>query len=246
MKKYLPNVVTLLNLFLGCLAVVMAFQEQLVLAGMFVVIGSLLDFVDGFLARILKAGSVLGEQLDSLADLISFGMAPAAILYQYMADTPQAGGNQVLSLVPYLAFLITVFSGLRLAIFNVDTRQRTHFVGLPTPANALFFVSFPLVMAFPGWQSIISQGVAPLTANLWMMLALVLLFSWLLVSPIRMFSLKFTSLKWTGNQVRFIFLAASLLLFLIFQVSSIPLVVIFYIILSTIQHFAVPHPNAAV
>ncbi|MFO7977872.1 MAG: CDP-alcohol phosphatidyltransferase family protein [Bacteroidales bacterium] len=238
MKKYIPNVVTLINLFLGCLAVVMAFQEQLVLAAIFVVIGSLLDFVDGFLARILKAGSVLGEQLDSLADLISFGMAPAAIMYQYMAGAAQINGNQVLALIPYLAFLITVFSGLRLAIFNVDTRQRTFFVGLPTPANALFLVSFPLVMAFPGWQTIISQMVETLTTNLWMMLALVLLFSWLLVSPIRMFSLKFTSLKWPGNQVRFVFLAGSLLLFLIFQISSIPLVLIFYIILSVIQHFA--------
>lgn len=239
MKKQLPNIVTLFNLFLGCVAVVSALEGRLAMAGIIIGICSVMDFLDGFLARILKAGSALGQQLDSLADLLSFGMAPAAIVFFYLQQTTQS------PYLPFLAFLITVFSGLRLAIFNIDTRQLTSFIGLPTPANALFFASFPLVLAFAPGQGPVVEFLQEMLARQWALITLILVFSWLLVAPIRMFSLKFQSLKWKHNRIRFTFLIVSLVLFLMFQISSFFLIAIFYIILSIIQHFTIREEQSA-
>lgn len=238
-KKHIPNAITLLNLFLGCLAVVAALQGRLADSAMLILACSLLDFLDGFAARVFRAGSPLGQQLDSLADLVSFGLAPAAIVYQYMLIATGADGatGGILRHLPLLAFLLAVFSALRLGMFNLDTRQREDFIGMPTPANALFFVSLPLVLAFGPENGAITGLIERLTGNVWAMLLLTLVFSWLLVSPIRMFSLKFKGFRPGDNMARFLFLGGSLLLAMIFWLQAPPLIMVFYLILSLIFHF---------
>jgi CDP-diacylglycerol---serine O-phosphatidyltransferase len=245
MIKALPNLITLSNLFLGCVAVVLALQGDAQVAGLLIGLCALLDFLDGFLARILKAGSPLGQQLDSLADLISFGMAPAAILFYYLAHTPQTlNGEGLFIVLPYTAFLIAVFSGLRLAKFNIDTRQTNDFIGLPTPANAMVFASIPVVLAYGNAEGVIYPIIEQVVSGLWWMLALVVFFSWLLVSPIRMFSLKFKSMGWEPNRIRYIFILSALLLFILFQINSVPLIAIFYIILSVFRHITTADDTA--
>ncbi len=244
-KKHIPNAITLLNLFLGCLAVVAALQGRLADSAILILVCSLLDFLDGFAARIFRAGSPLGQQLDSLADLVSFGLAPAAIVYFYMLTAIGAEGaigagaaiSGLLRHLPLLAFLLAVFSALRLGMFNLDTRQREDFIGLPTPANALFFISLPLVLAFGPESGVITGLIERLTGSVWAMLLLTLLFSWLLVSPIRMFSMKFKGFKPGENMARFLFLGGSLLLAIVFWLQAPPLIMVFYLILSLIFHF---------
>ncbi len=280
-KKHIPNTITLLNLFLGCLAVVAALQGRLAESAMLILACSLLDFLDGFAARVFRAGSPLGQQLDSLADLVSFGLAPAAIVYHYMLTAIGADGaigaigadgaigaigadgaigaigadgaigaigadgaigaggatGGFLRHLPLLAFLLAVFSALRLGMFNLDTRQRDDFIGLPTPANALFFVSLPLVLAFGPESGAITGLIERLTGDVWAMLLLTLLFSWLLVSPIRMFSMKFKGFRPGENLARFLFLGGSLLLAMLFWLQAPPLIMVFYLILSLIFHF---------
>ncbi|OZA56958.1 MAG: CDP-diacylglycerol--serine O-phosphatidyltransferase, partial [Sphingobacteriales bacterium 39-40-5] len=142
MKKHIPNSVTCLNLFSGCLGIVFAFQGNLIWASYAIVIAAVFDFFDGMLARLLKAYSDIGKELDSLADMVSFGVLPSVIIYQLFALSPQIDfGADWLS---FSAFIIAVFSALRLAKFNIDTRQSENFIGLPTPANALLIASFPL------------------------------------------------------------------------------------------------------
>lgn len=241
-KKNIPNTITLINMFLGCLAVVLALEGSMAIAALIILGCSLLDFLDGFFARILQAGSPLGQQLDSLADLISFGMAPAAMAFAYLRDAMQTGPQAgVLTLIlPYLAFSLAVFSGLRLAKFNIDTRQREYFIGLPTPANALFFASFPFVQAYAPQEGIISGVIDGITANPWMMLGLVGVFSWLLVSHFSMFSMKFSNLNIRANAIRYAFIAGAVLLLLAFGLQAPPVIMVFYLILSLFFHFNIP------
>ncbi len=236
--RNIPNIITLVNLFLGCVAVVMAIEGQPGTAAILIIIGSILDFMDGMAARLLRAGSPIGQQLDSLADLVSFGVAPAAIAYQYLVETAQVFNHEGLRIVfPFLAFFLAVFSGLRLAIFNIDSRQTDSFIGLPTPANALFFCSLPFVLAFSAKQGVIYGVVTDLVSSTIVFPAVVLLFSWLLVSPFRMFSLKVKSFAFRENRLRYFFLGGSLVFLLIFGLEAFPLIMIFYIILSLIDHF---------
>lgn len=241
-KKHIPNAITLINLFLGCTAVVQALEGNPGTAALIIGACAVLDFLDGFAARVLDAGSPLGQQLDSLADLVSFGAAPAAIVFHYLQLATASAGMADPSgiLLPYTAFLLAVFSGLRLAIFNLDTRQRYAFVGLPTPANAMFFAAFPFVLSFGSGHGIIARATEWVTADPWMLLLLTALFSWLLVSPIHMFSLKFTSLKAGENRFRYLFLGISLLLVILFRLDSPPVIMVFYLFLSLIFHFNTP------
>jgi CDP-diacylglycerol--serine O-phosphatidyltransferase len=226
-KRYIPNTVTCLNLFSGCIAGVMAFEAQYELALFFMLLSALFDFFDGMLARTLKATSVIGKELDSLADDISFGLVPALIAFSLLKD-PQLAYPTFLSgarvWLPYAAFLIAVFSALRLAKFNIDERQTGSFIGLPTPANALF------------WASLAAGGKTLLFAhcNVIPLLLLILLFSALLVSEIKMFSLKFKNASWKSNQVSYIFLIGAVPLILIFEVSGIALIILWYILLSAL------------
>ncbi len=239
-KKNIPNTITLINMFLGCLAVVLALEGSMALAALIILGCSLLDFLDGFFARILKAGSPLGQQLDSLADLISFGMAPAAMAFTYLREAMPTEVQTWALILPYLAFSLAVFSGLRLAKFNIDTRQRAFFIGLPTPANALFFASFPFVQAYAPQVGIISGVIDAIAENPWMMLGLVTVFSWLLVSPVSMFSMKFSNLNLRANAIRYAFIAGALLLLLAFGLQAPPVIMVFYLILSLFYHFNTP------
>ena len=236
--KTIPNLITLLNLFLGCIAVVWALHGHLTGAAMLIVLCSVLDFLDGAAARMLKAGSETGKQLDSLADMVSFGFASSAIAYTYIFDSlsTQNYDNGITSLIPYLAFLIAIFSAVRLAIFNTDTRQSNDFIGLPTPANALFFASIPLVLAFANEQGIIYSVLAFITSKTLFITSLVMVFSYLLVSPVSMFSLKIKNIRWKDNKVRYLFLGCSLCIMIIFGLESPPAIMILYIFISLVSH----------
>lgn len=225
--KHIPNTITCLNLFSGCVACVMAFEGKYMLAFGFIVLAAIFDFFDGFFARLLQAYSPMGKELDSLADDISFGLAPALLVFVFLRETDLNYPIFLLDIktrLPYLAFLIAVFSALRLAKFNIDTRQSDSFIGLPTPANALF------------WSSLIAGSKDFLLAqtNSIYILVLVFIFSGLLVAEIPMFSLKFKNFTWKDNKIKFLFLLVSIPLIFIFKLSGIAAVILWYIILSLV------------
>jgi CDP-diacylglycerol--serine O-phosphatidyltransferase len=179
-------------------------------------IAGVFDFFDGFAARILKVSSPIGKELDSLADMVSFGLLPSVVMYKLLTEAGAVG------YVPYIAFSIAVFSALRLAIFNIDETQRDSFRGVPTPANALLITALPLLT---GWASAALQ-------NVWVLVAISLLMSYLLVSGIELFALKFKDFTWQHNKIRFTFLALSVLLLAVLQVAAIPVIILLYIGLS--------------
>ena len=219
--RHIPNALTCMNLFSGCIACVMAFHANFEMAMLFIVIGAVFDFFDGLAARLLHAYSNIGKDLDSLADDVSFGVAPALIVFSLFKQIDYPDYLSFLAnWLPYAAFLIAVFSALRLAKFNNDTRQTTSFIGLPVPANALF------------WASLIA-GCKPIASyHPLLTLALVCLFSWLLVSEIPMFSLKFKNLSWKDNKIAFIFVIISAILLITLKIAGFAAVIVWYILLS--------------
>lgn len=223
-KRHIPNTITCCNLFSGCVAVTMAFQGQFEWTLAFIVLGAVFDFFDGMAARLLNVSSPMGVEMDSLADDVTFGFAPAAMVFVYMKSLlyPQFLGG-VAEYIPYLAFLIAVFSALRLAKFNIDKRQSVSFIGLPTPANALFWSS--LVVGAGGWiGNEIHSG--------WLLVVgLIFLSSYLMVSEIPMFSLKFKSLSWSRNKIRYFFLITIIPMLFLGFLSAV-LIITWYVILS--------------
>lgn len=225
-KKHIPNAITCCNLFSGCVACVMAFDGKFESAMLFIVLGAVFDFFDGMVARLLGVSSPLGVQMDSLADDITFGLAPATVIFsfmRYMIDYPSYLGGFA-DVLPYFAFLIAVFSACRLAKFNIDKRQTTSFIGLPTPANALF------------WSSLIVGGEKWLVgmSNAWiLLLALIFIFSYFLISEIPMFSMKFKNLSWKSNKTRYIFLLVSLPMFALGYLAPVA-IISWYLILSVV------------
>lgn len=219
--RHIPNALTCMNLFSGCIACVMAFHANFEMAMLFIVIGAVFDFFDGLAARLLHAYSNIGKDLDSLADDVSFGVAPALIVFSLFKQIDYPDYLSFLAnWLPYAAFLIAIFSALRLAKFNNDTRQTTSFIGLPVPANALF------------WASLIA-GCKPIASyHPLLTLALVCLFSWLLVSEIPMFSLKFKNLSWKDNKIAFIFVIISAILLITLKIAGFAAVIVWYILLS--------------
>ncbi len=201
-KKHIPNAITCCNLFSGCVACVMAFNGKFEYAMLFIVLGAVFDFFDGLVARLLGVSSPLGVQMDSLADDITFGLAPATMIFSFMKNVLEYPPflDCVADVLPYFAFLIAVFSACRLAKFNIDTRQTTSFIGLPTPANALFWSS--LIVGGSEWL----QGMEHAWA---LILGLIILFSYFLVSEIPMFSMKFKNFSWKSNKRRYTFLIVS-------------------------------------
>ena len=224
--RHIPNTVTCCNLFSGCIAVVMAYRGDYTAALGFIVLGAVFDFFDGMLARALQAYSPLGKELDSLADDVTFGVAPAMIVFSLFKEVPVPDFLSVgEEIFPYAAFLIAVFSALRLAKFNIDTRQTSSFIGVPTPANALFWGS----LVVGAHDFLVSDSF-----NALYLLGLVLLTSWLLVAEIPMFSLKFKNLSWRDNKVQFIFLLGCVPLILFLQVAGLAAVIIWYALLSLV------------
>ncbi len=225
-KKHIPNTITCCNLLSGCVAAVYAFEGVYPIAFACIIMGAVFDFFDGLSARALKVSSPIGKELDSLADVITFGLAPATMVFSWLRECADAHLDMLAAFaVPFFAFLLVAFSALRLAKFNVDERQTSSFIGLPTPANALFWGALVIgshdkIVAAPyGWL---------------LVLALVLLFSWLLVAEIPMFSLKFKNLSWKSNRIVYIFLLVSLALLILLGLTGLSAVIGWYIILSVL------------
>jgi CDP-diacylglycerol--serine O-phosphatidyltransferase len=230
-KKHIPNSITLLNLFSGCIALIFAFQHNFEMAFYFVSLGIFLDFFDGFFARLFKVSSPLGLQLDSLADMVTSGLVPGLVLFQMMTDSLADSSEIYCQIFPYLGFIITMGSCYRLANFNVDTRQTDSFIGLPTPANALFILSLPLVLKYSE-----SVFVGEILANHWVLLAIALLSAYILNAEIPLFSLKVKKFNLKDNALQIVFLVLSLLLLIFFQYLGIPLLIISYVLLSVVNN----------
>lgn len=234
MKKHIPNALTCCNLISGCIATLLALSADYRGAFLFIVIGAVFDFFDGFSARLLHVASPIGKELDSLADDITFGFAPAAIVFamlrQLMAPEHLPAGIDpgvviALGYLPYVAFLIAAFSALRLAKFNLDERQTTSFIGLPTPANALFWASISVAIEQNGW---LDEGP-------WLAFAIVpvaLFVCWLLVSEVPMFALKFKSFKLHGNELRYGFILCSVILLAGLRWIGFAAVIVLYVLMS--------------
>lgn len=206
MKKHIPNSITGCNLICGCIAIHYAMDGALTMALLFIVFGAVFDFFDGFAARLLGVSGPLGKELDSLADVVTFGVAPSAMVFTLLSRHAQCSANgscPLAMILPYIAFLIAAFSAFRLAKFNLDTRQSHSFIGLPTPANALFWGSLTV------WLGETSIQVSPAVFNISMLL-LIILSCRIMVSEVPMFALKFKSYGWKGNGIRYSFMLISL------------------------------------
>ncbi|WP_035667912.1 phosphatidylcholine/phosphatidylserine synthase [Flavobacterium sp. 83] len=230
-KKHIPNIITLLNLFCGCIALVFAFHRYYEMAFYFVCLGIFLDFFDGFFARLFKVSSPLGLQLDSLADMVTSGVVPGLVMYQLMINTSTAMSESYMQIFPYVGFIITLGSCYRLANFNIDTRQTDSFIGLPTPANALFILSLPLVLKYSD-----SLLLLEILTDQWVLLVITLLSAYILNAEIPLFSLKIKKFSFKENALQIIFLLLSILLLVFFQYLGIPLVIIFYVLLSVVNN----------
>lgn len=226
MKKHIPNMITCLNLISGCIATYFAFQSDYSMALLFIVIGAVFDFFDGMTARLLHVSSPIGKELDSLADDITFGFAPSAIVFSFLCSF-----HIHLPFIPFLAFIMAAFSALRLAKFNLDERQALGFIGLPTPANALFWGS--LVLSLDN-KTLFEPYALP---DFWFYVVLVLIpiSSWLLVSEIPMFALKFKTWGFKGNEIKYIFLLTCIPLLLFLGVSGLAAIIAWYVVLSAIN-----------
>lgn len=216
MKKHLPNFITCLNLLSGCIGISLAFNGNLEWAVYLIWLAMIFDFGDGLVARLLNVKSEIGKELDSLADMVTFGVLPSILMFLMLEEK---WDHQWLT---YIGFLIAVFSGLRLAKFNVDTRQEENFIGLPTPANALFISSL-----------VFFREMLPLE----LLIVITIVFSLLLVAELPLFSLKLKKMTWKGNEVRFIFLLLSVLLIVFLQLAALPFIIITYILISLGYNF---------
>lgn len=219
-KRQLPNALTCANLVCGCLGIISVFEHTTLWAAYFIYLAALFDFADGFAARLLKVQGELGKQLDSLADVVSFGVLPGFILFRLMNEA-QGGAWS------YLAMLVPVFSALRLAKFNIDPRQSDVFIGVPTPANALFISGLPFASVY-----------FPALLGLPVLAAVAAVMSVLLVAELPLLALKFKGWNWQAYKFQYILLAAGIVLLFTFKFAAIPLIILIYIGLSIIKKIA--------
>ena len=234
MKKHIPNAITCCNLICGCIATCFAFCGRPAMALLFIVLGAVFDFFDGMTARLLGVSSPIGKELDSLADDVTFGVAPSTMIFYELGvmDYP-AMLEPLRPVLPYVAFIMAAFSALRLAKFNLDERQAMGFIGLPTPANALFWGA--LIVGANHWIENHLSGLAIIVG--------VLISCWLLVSEIPMFALKFKHWGWAENKLKYIFIITSALLLLIFRIPGIAMVIAWYVILSAFTQKSSKQPS---
>lgn len=226
-KQHIPNTITCGNLVSGCLSILFISCGMPVKAAIMIFVAGLFDFFDGFTARLLKAHSPIGGDLDSLSDVVSFGVAPGFIMYWLMIksfDLPQVFVREFSPLACF-AFLLPVFSAIRLAKFNIDDTQKTSFRGIPAPAMAIFIASLPLALAQLGHLFDGALGY-------WACLGITLVFSFMMVCNLRFFSFKMKSAKWKGNQVRWIFLIVAVAGVAIFRLAALPFIMVLYILMS--------------
>lgn len=227
LKKHIPNVITCGNLLSGCFSILFIASGMPIKAALMILVAGLFDFLDGFAARLLDAHSPIGPDLDSLSDVVSFGIAPGLIMCYMMnnaLDLPRLTLDGI-DLLPCVAFLLPVFAAIRLARFNIDETQQTAFRGIPAPAMAIFVASLPLAMAQVGH---LSDGAL----DYWACLGITLLLSFMMVSNLRCFSFKMKKLSWKGNEVRWIFLAVAIVGFVIFRWLALPFIMVLYVLLS--------------
>ncbi|PCH52769.1 MAG: phosphatidylserine synthase [Flavobacteriaceae bacterium] len=243
-KKHIPNLITLLNLLSGTIAVLFAVHNDLVMASYFVFLGIIFDFFDGFVARILNVQGELGKQLDSLADVVTSGVVPGIVMYQLLFNALHKQwlnnlsceiGNWIifdeyhLHWIPFIGLIITLAAAYRLAKFNIDERQTSSFIGLPTPAATMVVLSLPLILAFS------SNGLANnMIGNVWFLIGLTLALSYLMNAEIPLFSLKFKDYSWKNNKVKLVFIGLSVILSILLQFVAIPLVITVYILISLV------------
>ncbi|WP_396186943.1 CDP-alcohol phosphatidyltransferase family protein [Flavobacterium sp.] len=228
-KKQVPNIITLLNLFCGCIAVVFVAELNYEMAFFFVCLGIFLDFFDGFFARLFKVSSPLGLQLDSLADMVTSGVVPGYVMYSMLKLSQNPASTDII--IPYLGFIIALGSCYRLANFNIDTRQTDSFIGLPTPANALFILSLPLVLKHSD-----SLVVFDILSNQSILLAITVISAYILNAEIPLFSLKIKDFTFKKNALQIVFLTLSVLLLVFFKYLGIPLIIITYVLLSVVNN----------
>lgn len=237
-KNYIPNSITLMNLFSGILSVYFSMTGDLSLAGFLIFLAALFDFFDGMAARLLNAKTPIGADLDSLADVVSFGVAPGFILFQMLrlslgqAFIPVENPGYL----PFIAFIIPLFGALRLAKFNVDESQTDSFKGLPIPAQAIVVASFPIIVLICFADS--PNFYTDILVNKWFLMGSGFVLSLLMVSDLPMFSLKFSSFSWKENQIRYVFLFVSIGLIAVLRIAAIPLIILLYLLVSLIFYRA--------
>ncbi|WP_452220400.1 CDP-alcohol phosphatidyltransferase family protein [Lacinutrix salivirga] len=243
-KRYIPNFITLLNLFCGSIAVIFAVHNHFVLATLFVFLGIFFDFFDGFFARKFNVQSPLGVQLDSLADMVTSGLVPGIVMVKLLefacgkkafnitsdwSETMQWSGLEF-NIIPLIGLCITLASAYRLAKFNIDEDQQSYFKGLPTPANALLILSLPMIMEFQN-----SDTMNAIIFNKWFLIGLTVVSCYLLNSSIKLFALKFKDWSFKNNSMRYIFILLSIVLLVVLHYAAIPLIILLYIILSLLS-----------
>lgn len=240
-KAFIPNFITLLNLFSGSVAVIFAVNNHFIFAAFFVFLGIFFDFFDGLLARKLNVQSDLGLQLDSLADMVTSGLVPGIVVFKLLelasnskavtsidewSETMQWTGY-TFNLLPFIGLFITLASAYRLARFNLDEEQQSYFKGLPTPANALLILSLPLILEFQN-----NDLINSIILNKWFLIVLTILSCYILNSSVKLFALKFKNRSFKSNAVRYIFIILSIVLLVVLHFAAIPLIIILYILLS--------------
>ena len=238
-KQHIPNAITLFNLSSGLLAIIAIFKGYYDEAFLFVCLGIFFDFWDGFFARKFKVSGELGLQLDSLADVITSGVVPGLMMFKLLLDIQEDDTSMYyltedyyyMGFVPYLGFIITLASAYRLAKFNIDARQTDSFIGLPTPANALFIMSIPMIQ-FDGSH----EWVVNALFNPFVLLVISLISAYMLNAEIPLFSLKVKEFSWKKSKLQFSFLALSAFLLLFFGFTALPIIILFYVALSTINN----------
>ncbi len=223
LKKHIPNFITLLNLFCGCIAIVMVADLKFDMAFYFVALGIFFDFFDGFFARKFNVSGPLGVQLDSLADMVTSGVVPGYVMFQILKQYNENGCDYL----PYLGFIITLGACYRLANFNIDTRQSDSFIGLPTPANTLFIASLPLVT---------NSFVHPIIQNTWVLLAITAVSAYIMNDEIPLFSLKIKNFSFQKYKLQIGFLVSSLIMIATLQFLAVPLIILTYVLLSVVNN----------
>jgi CDP-diacylglycerol--serine O-phosphatidyltransferase len=240
-KKQIPNTITLLNLVCGCLAIISTFHKTFELTATLVILAAVLDFFDGFAARLLKVNSEMGKQLDSLADMVTFGVVPGFVMYQLIifdigSSSAYIGPNEPVWSLAYIALVIPVFSAYRLAKFNIDTRQSDSFIGLPTPANALFICFLPMLMIPDG------NAIADFLLKPYVLVAICIIQSYLMITEIPLIALKFKKFSFVGNEWRYVLIILGFILLVLLKQKAVPLIIILYVILSLLQN-SLSKPN---
>ncbi len=221
MKRHIPNTITLLNLLSGCVGIHFAFQGEFQMVLYCLIACGIFDFLDGTAARLLHVRSNIGKELDSLADMISFGFLPGTILFMLLKDVSSS------EYLPYAGYLVTAFSALRLAKFNVDTRQDTDFIGVNTPMNTFVIISLPYI----------AERFPNLFAEGYLLLVIIAVSSFLLISEIKLFSMKVSNLSWKSNRYKYLFLLTAVILLVVWQISAMPIILLSYVLFSAL-HFA--------